>query len=35
VFFVLDEDFEYLSDVGALQDLSSYVLEDKSFDSGV
>ena len=35
VFFVLDEDFEYLSDIGALQDLSLYVGMDGSFDSHV
>ena len=35
VFFVLDEDFEYLSDVGALQDLSLYVGMDGSFDPNV
>lgn len=34
IFFVLDEDFEYLSDVGALEDLSFYAAEDKTFDPG-
>lgn len=35
VFFVLDEDFEYLADVGALQDLSAYSLFDRSFQKDV
>ena len=34
IFFVLDEDFEYLSDVGALEDLSFYADEDEDFDPG-
>ena len=35
VFLVLDEDFEYLADVGALQDLSVYTASDRSFDRTV
>lgn len=31
IFFVLDEDFEYLADVGALQDLSVYSQIDRTF----
>ncbi len=34
-FFVLDEDFEYLADVGALQEISSFILEDAAFEAGV
>lgn len=35
VFFVLDEDFEYLSDVKALENLTSYAEGDETFDPGV
>lgn len=35
VFFVLDEDFEYLADVGALQDLAAFTSTDRSFDKDV
>ena len=35
VFFVLDEDFEYLADVGAVQDLALFTSGDVSFDPDV